>query len=148
MKIGNLLLWGGAAFLLWNIGSVARAANVLSINLVGIRMIDFLTYQFNVGIQNVSNANITINSLAGDVYIGDTYLGNLSQFSGSASVPANSQTVYPVYLSLSGLSLPSAIRNALNDYQNLQFTLKGNVNATVNGINTIIPFNTDLEFAI
>lgn len=95
-------------------------------------------------VQNVSNSAIQVNSLNGTVSVNGTNIGNVSDFSGSVQVPANSQTAVNVHFSPSLLSIPGIVATFVQGIisgnptgETLNFEVQGFVN--VNG--NVIPYD-------
>lgn len=126
-----LLLAGVAGLYLWNLSRAAKNLIYLPGNITGFNLLPPVIY-LELVIQNTSNVDFTINSLAANVTSDGTVIGNVSEFV-PVSLPANSQGVVPITLSLQPLGLANEIISILsggNGYRNLE--IKGSVNA--NGI--------------
>lgn len=95
---------------------------------------------FNLGVQNTSNQDFTINSIAGNVNSNNTYLGNVGSFT-PVVIAKNSEQYIPVKFRLQISGVVNNIVDAINTgtfRQNLELRLVANID------NLQLPIEFDL----
>jgi LEA14-like dessication related protein len=138
MKLSNILIFGGIAVIAYELLNLGTAAGTAQFLLEGVTVNSITNYTVQILVQNVSNANVTLNSLVADIQLNGTDIGNASYFPSTPTViSGNSQQVVNLTVNPSLLSLPGAIINIVNAPGSaLNFNVTGNAN--VNGL--VLPF--------
>lgn len=144
MKTGNLLLLGGAGLIIYYLSQLGVAGKTVQFVFKGVSFLSATKLQIQLMVQNVSNANITLNALTGDVTINGNELGSASTFT-PVDIPGASQQQINLILDISILSLPSTIINLINQAGNtLNFQVTGNAN--INSL--VVPFSVQQAITI
>lgn len=128
-----LLLAGLAGLYLWNLSKAVENLQYLPGNITGFSLQGLSpTITAELIIQNTSNLSFTINSLVGSVTSNGTQIGNVADFT-PVSVPANSQGVIPLTLTLLPVGIVNEIVSILSGNTGTRdILIHGSVNA--NGI--------------
>jgi LEA14-like dessication related protein len=137
----TVLLIGGAAFLLWFLGSGATVVSNLKFIENGMTF-DVsnplrIVINLSVIVQNPTSGSVTLQSLAGYFFINGSQSGNVSDFIPSV-IQANSQTQLNLILSVNDIALVGVIMNYINSGSS---SVVVNVQATANVSGVAIPVN-------
>jgi LEA14-like dessication related protein len=137
MKTSNIVLLGVGGYLVIRyFGNLGVAVNTISFILKTVNIKAVNNIQVILTVQNVSNANLTINSMAGDIMLNGEQFASISDFT-QRMVPGNSAIDIPINVRPNYSNLPSYITSMLNGQKNFDFTIQGNAN--VNGL--VFPFS-------
>jgi len=134
MEGKKILVVGAIGLAAWYLLQQKKAIEILSYFIASVGL-SFEGVQpvlsLNVGVQNVSNSNFTLNSFVGTLTANGNVLGTASSFV-PVYIAANSQSVFTLKIRLNLLGITADIVNILNGQTGLQqkIELKGYVNAS------------------
>lgn len=137
MKTGTVLLIAGVGLVAYQFIQLNTGLNTVQFMIAGFSFKSLTTYEIQLLVQNVSNANANLNALTGIVTINDNQVGNVTDFT-PVNIAPRSQQIVNIDFTPNLLALPGTIQQLINSPgSNFNIGLSGNAN--VGGL--VIPFN-------